>query len=116
MDYTNIVNMTPHTVKLINGDTVIWEFPSQGKTRAAVARTVVDTVSVGIYSFPVSQIHFGRVEHRPELRPGTYYIVSRIAAEAIQAEGSSTDDLLIPDDIILGSDGQPIGCRGFARL
>lgn len=43
------------------------------------------------------------------------YIVSRIAVEAARASGRTTDDLLIPDDLVRGPGGQPIGCRGFAR-
>lgn len=116
-----IVNLTPHTVRLLDvaGD-VVAEWGSSGEVRASTERVQVSSVTVaedgGVVEVPVYEVRFGRVEGRPELVPDTYYIVSRIAAEAMRAAGSSTDDLLIPDDLVRGPDGQPVGCRGFARL
>jgi len=43
---------------------------------------------------------------------GTFYVVSRIAAEAMPER----DDLLLVDETIRGDSGQIIGCTGFAVL
>ncbi|HVH53225.1 MAG TPA: hypothetical protein VNA32_03750 [Actinomycetota bacterium] len=43
-------------------------------------------------------------------------VAAGIRLEAQRAHGRPTDDLLIPDDLVRGPDGQPIGCRGFAVL
>ena len=47
-----------------------------------------------------------------ETKEGTFYVVSRIAAEAMPER----DDLLLVDGTVRGDSGQIIGCTGFAVL
>jgi hypothetical protein len=121
-----IVNLTPHDVTLVEGSYApirIKVFPSAGEVRAEAERVEVGRVRVyedgtlplHLVEVPVYEVQFGRVK-LPDLAPGTLYIVSRIAAEAIRAQGGSTDNLLIPDDLVRSPGGQPIGCRSFAKL
>src|SRR5215471_1078311 len=92
----NIVNLTPHTVRLLDLNGATWgHWPSAGEARASANRKVVDTVVVkGVVEqgaragkewseeFPVYRVAFGPVEGLPEPMPGVAYIVSRIAAES----------------------------------
>jgi hypothetical protein len=131
-DADQITNLTPHEVVLVREDgSKLHAWPSVGEARATTRREVVDTVVVVVghvsdgerfageeltESCPVYRLAFGAVAGLPDPEIGTAYIVSRITAEAARDEGRSIADLLIPDDIVRDPDGQPIGCRGFARL
>jgi hypothetical protein len=124
-DADQITNLTPHEVVLVREDgSRLRAWPSVGEARATVTRERVASVVLdddrsydltGLAA--VSRPTFGEVIGLPDhVRRPAGYIVSRIAAEAARASGRPTDDLLIPDDVVRGPDGQPIGCRAFARL
>ena len=51
----------------------------------------------------------------PEPVEGTYYIVSRPAAENVDP-ARSTSDLLMVDGVVTDEDNRRIGCRGFVTL
>lgn len=108
-----IVNLTPHEVKIVDGgNNVVAVFPSDG-----VARACQHDVPAGeIESIPVVKTEFGEVLGLPEPAEGIVYIVSRITVEAAQAQGRSTDDLLVTSGAVRDSQGRIIGCRAFARL
>ena len=120
----HIINLTPHEVVVIDGSTlaVLQRYPSAGEARVKVLRHAYGLVTVGVSPggspvlVPVYRTTFGALVDLPEPRVGTAYIVSRIAAEVARAEGRSTADLLIPDDVLRGPDGQGVGCRAFAVL
>lgn len=129
-----VENRTPHPIVLMehpnapSGPGVVAELPSLGEARASVTRETVGTVPIARpdppswsdppmwYMAPVVRPTFGAVVGLPDPEPDVFHVVSRIAAEAARASGRSTDDLLIPDDLVRGPDGQPIGCLGFAQL
>ena len=88
-------------------------------------RVVADTENVGSVTcdeqeFDVRKRVFGNVnvtdsngeEATLETKEGTFYVVSRIAAEAMPER----DDLLLVDGTVRGDSGQIIGCTGFAVL
>jgi len=108
-----IVNLTPHEVKVLDDDdNVIATFPSVG-----VARARQHDVPAGeIESIPVVKTEFGEVSGLPEPTGGVVFIVSRITVEAAQAQGRSTDDLLVTSGAVRDSQGRIVGCRAFARL
>lgn len=118
-----IYNRTPHTVVLL-GDRLapLATFPSLGEARAVASRVLVDEIELDPAApgaLPLAfvyQVAFGEVTDLPDPTPGDRHIVSRITAEAARAQGRTTDDLLIPDDVVRGTDGQPLGCRAFSRL
>ncbi len=107
-----IVNLTPHEVKVLDDDdNVIATFPSVG-----VARARQHDVPAGeIESIPVVKTEFGEVSGLPEPTEDAVFIVSRITVEAAQAQGRSTDDLLVTSGAVRDSRGRIIGCRAFAR-
>lgn len=108
-----IVNLTPHEVKVLDDDdNVIATFPSVG-----VARARQHDVPAGeIESIPVVKTEFGEVLGLPEPTEGTVFIVSRITVEAAQVQGRSTDDLLTTSGAVRDDQGRIVGCRAFARL
>ena len=108
-----IVNLTPHEVKIVDGgNNVVAVFPSDG-----VARACQHDVPAGeIESIPVIKTEFGEVSGLPEPTGGVVFIVSRITVEAAQAQGRSTDDLLVTSGAVRDSQGRIVGCRAFARL
>lgn len=120
-----LVNLTPHEIVLVREDgSRLHAWPSCGEARASATRVRVAAVIVEdersydlMGEVPVSRTSFGEVVGLPEpVRRPYGFIVSRVAAEAARAHGRATDDLLIPDDLVRDPEGQPIGCRGFARL
>ena len=108
-----IVNLTPHEVKVLDDDdNVIATFPSVG-----VARARQHDVPAGeIESIPVVKTEFGEVSGLPEPTGGVVFIVSRITVEAAQVQDRSTDDLLVTSGAVRDSQGRIVGCRAFARL
>lgn len=120
-----LVNLTPHEIVIVREDgSRLHAWPSCGEARASATRVRVAAVVVEdersydlMGEVPVSRTSFGEVAGLPEpVRRPYGFIVSRVAAEAARAHGRATDDLLIPDDLVRDPEGQPIGCRGFARL
>lgn len=48
----------------------------------------------------------------PEPKPGTYYIVSKIVAQAMPAR----EDLIFPGTVVRDADGHIVGCIDFSRV
>lgn len=118
-----IVNLTPHPVTVIERvyDLPCVTYPSAGEARAEPHRQQVDSIHVaddpdGPILVPIYRVTFGAIEGLPAPQLGTTCIVSRITADVARDAGRPTDDLLIPDDLVRDDDGQPLGCRAFARL
>lgn len=107
-DQIRIINLTPHTVTVLRGDTAIEYPPSGAVARCATQRTVIGSLN----GIPINQTEFGEVSGLPEPAPGVYYIVSALVAQALPQR----DDLLIPDDVVRDEAGRIIGCRAFARV
>jgi len=107
---TNIVNLTPHTITVVNSDNqTIREYPSTGVARVATATTQAGFVDgISIY-----QTIFGSVEGLPDPQDGVFYIVSMVVAQAV----SGRQDIIAPDTgpTAYRIDGKIIGVRQFAR-
>lgn len=129
-DTTEIINLTPHNVRLIfencvefvpgKGFKILYskysyaEFPSYG-----IARAVSEQVSAGFIEESFGQLQlfrvkYGEPEGLPAYKPGTYYIVSTLTANAAKESGRKTEDLLIPNGMVRDDDGNIIGCTSFA--
>jgi hypothetical protein len=103
------VNLTPHEVTLVNdqGDITLVIKPEGTPARCAVKREIA-FIADGI---SVNKSVFGEVVGLPEPIEGTWYIVSRIVAEAAQRS-----DLLVPDETVRNQEGQIVGCKSFATV
>ena len=122
---STIVNCTPHAVQLLREKDGEWDTLMVLEPSGLSVRVVTDTNTVGSVTcdeqeFDVRKRVFGDVtvtdsngkEATLATENGTFYVVSRIAAEAMPER----DDLLLVDETIRGDSGQIIGCTGFAVL
>lgn len=99
-----LVNLTPHTVT-INGV----DYLSEGLARCSSSSEVVDHIN----GIEVRRVVMGNITGLPEPTENTFYIVSRVVAEAAKGE---REDLVITDGAIRNESNQIIGCTGLARV
>jgi hypothetical protein len=119
MDSMELINFTPHAIDVVSPETgaVVASLPPEPEpARAEMERERCGTVMVNGTPIPVTRNRLGEPSPLPEPAPGRYYIVSRVYAEAVRANGQSRSDLLVPDDPVRDADGRITGCRGFAVI
>ena len=124
----NFVNMTPHNINLIDSpitETFSIRIVPSGQTLRVPRpkNEMVRELTVGTANVTVNRKVFaglsavvvdadGNKTALPEPVEGTYYIVSRIACEAMPERS----DLLMVDGTVRDENGRIIGCTGFAVL
>ena len=133
---TKIVNATPHALQILaeeeagdiagvigfgRGRTAHFRLvaewaPSGLVPRAATTKVALPPVEVDGVTIPVDRTAYGEVENLPEPQEDTMYVVSLLTAQAAQAGGRSTDDLLVVGEAVRDTDGKIIGCTGFGRI
>lgn len=103
------INLTPHEVSLVDdqGSILLVIQPEETSARCAVKREIA-FLADGVQ---VNRSVFGEVIGLPDPVEGTWYIVSRIVAEAARR-----GDLLVPDETVRNSEGQIVGCKSFATI
>lgn len=103
------VNLTPHVITLVDdhGNIIASIEPEAESARCEVTRVVA--FSAGGHN--VNRTVFGRVYNLPEPVDGTWYITSRIVAEAAMRK-----DVLVPDETVRDENGRILGCKSFATL
>lgn len=127
---TEIINLTPHNVRLILEDCVepvsgrgfklsspeysFVEYTSLGIARAASEQVSAGLIEESFGQVKLFRVKYGEPEGLPAYNPGTYYIVSSLTANAAKESGRNTDDLLIPNGMVRDDDGNIIGCTSFA--
>ena len=104
MNNPKLVNMTPHTVKLVN-DFGILEMPSAGVARVSSTQEELGRV-VGV---PLVRATFGEVTGLPAPEEGTMYVVSAMVRAALPGR----TDLASPGDLVRDEAGQVIGCKSL---
>lgn len=109
---TNIINLTPHKINIVDEEgNVVKIFESSG-----VARAAQNDVQIGMLEgIPIIETTFGKPVDLPEYNQGTYYIVSALTAKAASLSGRNTQDLLLTGKTVRNSDGQIIGCQALAK-
>jgi len=109
-DGKKIFNMMPHTVSVYDDhDKVVMSIPSDGFIRCSVMRKKV-AVFDGV---PVNKTTFTGAD-LPDHEPDTFYIVSKLTAEALKEMGR-TEDILVPDQVIR-HEGKIVGCKSFSKI
>ena len=104
-----IINKTPHSVEIVNGDgVVILSIPSDGQPIRLATKTVAQSDIEGI---PTSITEFGECIGLPEFQEGTWYIVSQL----IKAAFPNRKDLLVPAEMVRNKDGKILGCKSLGR-
>ena len=107
-----IVNCTPHVLNIIVGDKVIDLAPSGVIPRVSVKSELSESILISGTEVPVYQDIYGELNDLPEQQVGVYLVVSRLVAAAAKGR----PDLLVPGALIRNEAGQPIGCKGLARI
>lgn len=99
------VNLTPHTITILNGDTRI-EVPPSG----TVARLIEITESVRMHDgVHLLSVIPETVENLPAPAAGVLYIVSAMVREAAH----DRYDVASPYTLVRDAEGRVIGCRGL---
>ena len=99
-----LVNLTPHTVKLVN-ELGVLELYSQGVARVSSTQTEIGRV-IGV---PVVKATFGEVTGLPEPVEGTMYVVSALVRGALP----DRTDLVSPGDPVRDEAGNVIGAKSL---
>jgi hypothetical protein len=115
-----IINLTPHTIRILSETGITREFESRGCARCAI----VYSDSSSIDGVPVSLVTYGKVGGLPDPQEGVYYIVSSLIKSALPFR----KDLLVPLDLVYqAQDGSlkhqgsnttdciVVGCRRLGR-
>lgn len=115
----NIINLTPHDIKLLNKETD--ETLEVIAFSGTVARVAEENDTVGtLNGVPIVAKKFTSIEGLPEYNEGNYYIVSLPTAYAVKASGRRYDDLLIVNETkrIRNDDGSTTiaGCYSLSVL
>ena len=125
---SNLVNLTPHTVNVIQLDNTgneisRIEISSSGIIRVSQQEEFIHNINLdGInMDIPLSETVFGEIQF-PEgfqfdYTGETYYIVSRIVKNAILEDEEWYKyfvSFIVPNGIVRDSAGNIIGCKGFS--
>lgn len=106
---TEIINVTPHDVNIVDGSGIVRTFARSG----VVARISTNDVVVGdINGIPIIESTFGDPTGIPDPAPDTVFIVSRMVAAAFP----DRSDFVIPGPLIRNEQGVVIGANGFGRV
>ncbi len=101
-----IINLTPHPIKILDAQsnvTTVIEPSGQ------VVRLPAQIESYGkIAGVPITKTKYGLSQLPPKKR-GVYYIVSQMVKNAAPDRG----DLLVPAQVVRGSDGRIFGCQSL---
>lgn len=107
-----IKNLTPHAVNVLQDNGTYKAFESVGIARAEQTYEEV-CVADGI-TFVKSS--YGAPINLPDPEEGILLIVSKQTIEAAQGVGRTTNDLVVPVDIIRNEKGQILGCRKLSFI
>ena len=112
---TQLINLTPHDIKIVFEDGTILKVPATGE----VARVSSNTDTVGGVitaggTVPIKAVSYGEVTGLPEYDPdkSQYFLVSSLVAARVP----DRRDVLIPGDFIRDDKGNIVGCRSLNRV
>jgi hypothetical protein len=106
-----IINLTPHVINVVEDDKIILTLQPSG----TVARVKTEEYVIGVLNKTVCiyEIELEEVYGLPEPEKDTFYIVSLITAQSLKGV---RNDILVTHGAIRDSNGNVIGCKGFARV
>jgi len=111
-----IINLTPHTIKVMVGENVI-EFPASG----TIARCqTIEVDEEPVLDLPVVSQRFGAIEGLPEPQKDTIYLVSMVVGQAV-ANGAYSARYDVygpntsPSSVIRDDKGQISAVRSLVR-
>lgn len=105
----NIVNLTPHEIKIIKDKDCMVINPS-----GMIARCEQSQILIGrVNGVEVYKTKLGEVKDLPNANKDTVYITSIVVAQAVK---DKRNDVLVPFDMIRDEKGVVIGCKGLAQV
>jgi hypothetical protein len=105
--YEEIVNLTPHEIKIVGGLHTEVVAPS-----GVVARVSVQYEDFGdVNGIPVFTSSYGEVVGLPSPEEGKVFVVSSMVLAALDGR----TDVFAPGELIRDDAGKPVGCRGLVR-
>lgn len=108
MSEAEIVNLTPHTIRIYLDSTQVVTLPTSGEI-ARLPTFQIETDPLGL--IPVVRTVYGKIEGLPEPKPGVVYVVSSLVARAAKRE-----DVLAPDTGITALKDPSGRIKGVIRL
>jgi hypothetical protein len=105
MTHLKLINLTPHTVKLVNELGVLEVFPTGTVARVSSTQEEVGRV-IGV---PLVRATFGAVTGLPDPVEGTLYIVSALVRAALPGRA----DLASPGDLVRDEAGNVVGAKSL---
>lgn len=103
------VNLTPHELTVLDNENRETKIPASG----IIARAYQELDELEpIAGFAVKATSYGKTENVPDPEPGTFYVVSSLAAQGL----SGREDILTPGPAIRDDEGKIIGCQGFCVI
>ena len=102
-----IINLTPHPLRLVRSDGTDEVFPSAGIARVSETARILGFLG----GLPVKAIHHHDLEGLPEPSPDKIIVVSTICAHAAWKVGRT--DVVCPTDFSRDEYGRIKGCRAF---
>jgi hypothetical protein len=106
-----LINMTPHTIHLYDGETLILELEPSGVCPRLSQREV--PVEASGLPVPLVAVVYGDPEPLPPPQPGVGYVVSHLYASALQPPRA---DVFVPADVVRDDEGRIIGSRKLSTL
>ena len=103
-----IINLTPHEIRVILGSEKI-TFPASGQIALVEEKRKPLGFVVAEKEIPLNRISYGEIEGLPDFTEGTIYLVSRV----VLAAAKGRKDLVAPGNMIRKDDGTIAGCDGF---
>lgn len=106
-----IVNLTPHTLNILNADASVRVdvSPSGEVARVTTSRTQTGEVN----GLPLFTTTFGEVSGLPDATEGVILVVSGLVAAHPSVRNRT--DVFSPGELVRDGAGQPVGCRGLSR-
>ena len=113
-----IVNLTPHTLNILNADggirVDVAPLGVGSNALSNAARVATSRVQTGeVNGLPLFETRFGEVNGLPDAREGVIFVVSGLVAAHPSVRERA--DVFSPGELVRGPDGQPVGCRGLTR-
>lgn len=104
-----IINCTPHPIKLVNeAGEVVFSLP-KGQVIPRLAQTTNKVSEIN--GIAITETMFGETQDLPEYNQDTILIVSRLVLTA----NRNRTDLVVPNELVRDSEGNIIGCKSLAR-
>ena len=112
MPTKKIINLTPHSVKIVgeNGE-IVAEYPSQGTCRVTPTFKKVGELN----GTPVFKTTFGETQGLPEPDGETIFIVSMVVAQANPKRTDIVSPNTSPGSEVRNDDGTILGVKSFSQ-